>query len=116
LVRLPLTRTPELAAVVTQAGADALTVAAPPRLETHFEAHTVRGRLYGPGCLAGALEAVRLVAALDLGRPIVGVGGIYSVEAAQAMLAAGAAAVQIDAAIWARPQIVEEMRSIIVPG
>jgi dihydroorotate dehydrogenase len=112
LVRLPLTRTLELAAAVAQAGADALTVAAPPRLETHIESQAVRGRLYGPGCLAQALEAVRAVAALNLGRPIVGAGGIYSVESAQAMLEAGAVAVQIDAAIWTRPQIVEDLRAL----
>ena len=112
LVRLPLTHTPELAAAAAQAGADALTVAAPPRIETRVEGETVRGRLYGPGCLAGALEAVRAVAALNLGRPIIGAGGIYSVDDAQAMLAAGAVAVQLDAAIWTRPQIVEELKDL----
>ena len=114
LVRLPLAHnTAELAATAAQAGADALVVAAPPRVETRVERETVRGRLYGPGCLAAALEAVREVAALKLGRPIIGGGGIYSVEAAQAMLEAGAVAVQIDAAIWSRPKIVEEMRGLV---
>ena len=112
LARLPLTRAVELAAVVVQAGADALTVAAPPRHETHIDGQPARGRLYGPGGLAQALAAVRAVAALNLGRPIIGAGGIYSVEAAQAMLAAGAVAVQIDAAIWTRPQIIEDMREL----
>jgi dihydroorotate dehydrogenase (NAD+) catalytic subunit len=112
LVRLPLTRTAELAAAAAQAGADALTVAAPPRIETRIDQQAVRGRLYGPGCLAGALEAVRLVAALNLDKPIVAAGGIYSLESAQAMLAAGAVAVQIDAAIWARPAFVEDMRAL----
>ena len=113
LVRLPLARTAELAAAALQAGADALTVAAPPRVETRVEAQSVRGRLYGPGCLAGALDAVRAVAALNLGRAIVGAGGIYSVADAQAMLEAGAVAVQIDAAIWTRPQIIEEMKGLV---
>ena len=111
LVRLPLAHnTAELAAAATQAGADALVVAAPPRAETRVEGETVRGRLYGPGCLSAALAAVREVAALNLGRPIIGVGGFIRSEAAQAMLEAGAVAVQIDAAIWTRPQIVEDMR------
>jgi dihydroorotate dehydrogenase len=112
LVRLPLTHVVELATAVAQAGADALIVAAPPRLEAHIDGQVVRGRLYGPGCLTQALEAVRAVAALNLGRPIVGAGGIYSLENAQAMLEAGAVAVQIDAAIWTRPQIVEDMRAL----
>ena len=111
LARLPLTHnTAELAVAAAQAGADALVVAAPPRTEARADGETVRGRLYGPGCLTAALAAVREVAALNLGRPIIGVGGIYSVEAAQAMLEAGAVAVQIDAAIWTRPKIIEEMR------
>jgi len=113
LVRLPLAQAADLAGAVSQAGADALTVAAPPRIETHAEGQLVRGRLYGPGRLAEALAAVRAVAALNLGRPIIGAGGIYSVEGAQAMLEAGASAVQLDAAIWTSPQIVEETRGLI---
>ena len=113
LVRLPLTHAADLAAGVAQAGADALVVAAPPRIETVVEGQHAHGRLYGAGCLPDALEAVRAVAALDLGRPIVAAGGIFSVESAQAMLEAGAVAVQLDAAIWTRPQIVEEMRELV---
>lgn len=113
LVRLPLAQAAELAAAVVQAGADALIVGAPPRVETRADGQAVRGRLYGPGCLEDALAAVRAVAALDTGRPVIGAGGLYSVEAAQAMLAAGAVAVQLDAAIWTRPQIVEEMRELV---
>ena len=64
--------------------------------------------------VAGALEAVRAVLAQDLGLPVVGAGGVYSVEAAREMLGAGAAAVQLDAVVWTRPQIVEEMRAVVV--
>ena len=113
LVRLPIARAADLAAAAAQAGADALTIGAPPRLETLIEQQTVRGRLYGPGCLAQALEAVRAVAAQDLGRPIVGAGGIYSVESARAMLEAGASALQVDAVVWTRPEIVEELRDVL---
>jgi dihydroorotate dehydrogenase (NAD+) catalytic subunit len=115
LVRLPMARAAELAGAAAQAGADALTIGAPPRLETVIEQQTVRGRLYGPGCLAQALEAVRAVAAQDLGRPIVGAGGIYSVEAARAMLDAGASALQVDAVVWTRPTIIEELRDVLSP-
>ncbi len=115
LVRLPIGRAADLAAAAVQAGANALVVGAPPRTEAHVDSQNVSGRLYGPGCLEDALAAVRAVAALNTGRPLVGAGGLYSVEAAQAMLAAGAVAVQLDAAIWTRPKIVEDMRAI-VPG
>jgi dihydroorotate dehydrogenase (NAD+) catalytic subunit len=109
LVRVPAAHAPELAQAAAQAGADALVVAAPPRVEAKSDGHAVHGRLYGPGCFAAALNAVRAVAGLDLGLPIVGSGGIYSAENAQAMLAAGAAAVQVDAALWTHPPLVPEL-------
>jgi dihydroorotate dehydrogenase len=34
------------------------------------------------------------------GLPVIGAGGIYTLEQAQAMLAAGALAVQLDGIIW----------------
>ena len=112
LARLPLARAAELAGPAVQAGADALTIGAPPRSAARAGDHDVTGRFYGPGCLAGAVEAVRAVSALGLGVPIVAAGGIYSIEAARALLEAGAAAVQVDAAIWTRPQIMAELQAL----
>jgi dihydroorotate dehydrogenase (NAD+) catalytic subunit len=108
LVRLPVERAAELAAHAALAGADALTLGASPRVSAPSGDRTVTGRLYGPSCLPAAVEAVRAVAALALGLPLVGAGGIYAVEDARSFLEAGAVAVQLDAAIWTRPQIVAE--------
>lgn len=116
IVRLPLARAARLAPAAVEAGANALTVAAPPRGKASAGDHTVAGRLYGPGCFAAALEAFQAVAALDLGLPLIGAGGVYTVENARGLLAAGAAAVQIDAAVWARPNVLEALLAAVAEG
>jgi dihydroorotate dehydrogenase (NAD+) catalytic subunit len=105
LMRLPLARAPQLAEAAARAGADALVIGAPPRLSVESDGRAITGRVYGPAQFETALEAVRAVAALDLGLPLVGAGGIYSIEDARKMLAAGAAAVQLDAVLWRDPGI-----------
>jgi dihydroorotate dehydrogenase (NAD+) catalytic subunit len=112
IVRLPLARAVALAPAAAQAGANALVVAAPPRVSVPHKEYMVTGRHYGPDTFAPALAALSAVVALDLGLPLIGAGGIYSVENARAMLEAGAVAVQIDAAIWKRPDVVKEMNVI----
>jgi dihydroorotate dehydrogenase (NAD+) catalytic subunit len=109
LVRLPVERAAELAASAAQAGADALTIGTSPRVSALSGDRTVTGRMYGPVCQPAALEAVRAVAGLALGLPIVGAGGIYSIEDARLFLESGAVAIQLDAAVWTRPQIVAEL-------
>lgn len=56
------------------------------------------GRLYGPSLFPRTLETV--YSAAKLGFPIIGAGGVWSKENADAMLSAGALAVQVDAAFW----------------
>jgi dihydroorotate dehydrogenase (NAD+) catalytic subunit len=56
------------------------------------------GRLYGPSLFPRALETV--YSAAKLGLPVIGGGGVWSKENADAMLSAGALAVQLDAALW----------------
>ncbi len=109
LVRLPVARAAELAPAAAQAGANALTIAAPPRLTVTVDDHPATGRHYGPGTFVPALAALCAVAALGLGLPLIGAGGVYSVENAQTMLAEGAVAVQVDAAVWRRPEFVAEL-------
>jgi dihydroorotate dehydrogenase (NAD+) catalytic subunit len=116
IVRLPLARAAELAAVVARVGADALTVGAPPRGEAPAPAdlpgtdaaRSVAGRLYGPAHFAASLAAVRAVMEARVGLPVIASGGIYSLEAAREMLAAGAVAVQVDAAAWTQPKRLPE--------
>jgi dihydroorotate dehydrogenase (NAD+) catalytic subunit len=113
LVRLPVARAVELAPAAARAGADALTIAAPPRIEAATGDRRFSGRLYGVSIFAAALEALRGVAALNLGLPLVGAGGVRTAESAQSMLAAGAAAIQIDDLIWTQPQSVAALTAAI---
>jgi dihydroorotate dehydrogenase (NAD+) catalytic subunit len=108
MVRLPVMRSAELCEAAARAGADALTVGAPPRRSAQIGDHTLTGRLYSPESFSAALEALRAVVRRDLGLPVIGAGGIFSTDDAQAMLAAGAAAVQVDAALWRQPRLLAE--------
>ena len=87
-------------------GADALTIAGPPRGAAWHppQSRFVTGDLYGPLVLPQVLHVVGAVR----GRvtvPVVGSGGVSNLDDARALLEAGCAAVQIGAAIWRDPQI-----------
>jgi dihydroorotate dehydrogenase (NAD+) catalytic subunit len=104
IVRLPLSSALALCEAAVEAGADALTVAAPPRgSDWHVPgACFVTGRLYGPFVLPLALRALRQVAKL-VPVPLVGCGGIHDVEDTTAFLQAGATAVQVSGGLWHDP-------------
>jgi len=104
IVRLPLVWADALCEPAVEAGADALTVAAPPRGTGWHEAsgRFVTGRLYGPFVLPLALRALRRVAE-RVAVPLIGCGGIHSVEDAVTFLRAGATAVQVGGALWHDP-------------
>jgi dihydroorotate dehydrogenase len=106
LVKVPLGRVIEMAEVVVSASADVLVVGSPPLGMALIQnsGEMVSGYLYGPVLHSMALREVQLVREwTDL--PIVAVGGIHSLADAQAFLAAGAAAVQIDALLWIEPKL-----------
>ncbi len=73
--------------------------------ESFEEVQRVTGRLYSPENFPTALEAVRQVNTKNLGLPVIGAGGIFSVENVREMLGAGAVAVQLDAVLWNNPEI-----------
>jgi len=56
------------------------------------------GRLYGPSLFPQTLNIVRDAA--QLGIPMIGAGGVWTKENADAILSVGALAVQVDAALW----------------
>ncbi|MDY6876834.1 MAG: hypothetical protein SWK90_11630 [Chloroflexota bacterium] len=104
IVRLPLVWAAMLCEATVEAGADALTVAAPPR-GTIWHApsdHFVTGRLYGPFVLPLALHTLHRVATL-VPVPLVGCGGIHSVADSLALLRAGATAIQVGSVLWRDP-------------
>jgi dihydroorotate dehydrogenase (NAD+) catalytic subunit len=137
IVRLPLTGDcplHSLCEAVVEAGADALTIAAPPRgtarLSTRLSAHAegspesawhepggrfVTGRLYGPLVHPLALRALRRAAEL-VSAPLIGCGGVHSVEDARAFLHAGATAVQVSGALWRDPACLAHIARSLSPA
>ena len=101
---LPVEQVLSLGPRLIQEGAQAISISAPRgALPLLKEAETrgrdlVTGRLYGPSLFPRALETV--YSAAKLGLPIIGAGGVWTKENAEAMLSAGALAVQVDAVLW----------------
>ena len=81
-----------------QDGAQAISISAPRGALTTDHSSMITGRLYGPSLFPQTLE--RVSSAARLGLPIIGAGGVWSKENAEALLSAGALAVQVDAALW----------------
>jgi dihydroorotate dehydrogenase (NAD+) catalytic subunit len=94
---LPVEQVLSLGPRLVQEGAQAISISAP-RGALPASAQLVTGRLYGPGLFPQTLETV--YSAAKLGLPIIGAGGVWSMENAEAMLSAGALAVQVDAVLW----------------
>jgi dihydroorotate dehydrogenase (NAD+) catalytic subunit len=80
-----------------EAGAAAISLA-PPRGALPSGGALVTGRLSGPSLFPRSLDIVR--SAVQLGLPIIGAGGVYSQEDAEAMIGLGALAVQLDSVLW----------------
>lgn len=111
LVRLPSPGLPDIARAVYDSGADGIVVTAPPRgTERHPNSgRFTRGRLYGSLVKPMALRAVGQIARLFDDMPIIGAGGIHNLQDARDYLDAGASAVQLDAAIWTTPSLLESV-------
>ena len=102
---LPVEQVLSLGPRLIQEGAQAISIAAPrgalsltPRPSPRGRGEIITGRLYGPSLFPRALETV--YSAAKLGLPIIGAGGVWTKENTEAMLAAGALAVQVDAVLW----------------
>lgn len=79
-------------------GASAVCLSAPRGALPGAGGRLSSGRLYGPGLLPLVFEALRRLS--GLGIPIIAGCGVYDIAAGQALITAGAWAVQVDAALW----------------
>ena len=102
---LPVEQVLSLGPRLVQEGAQAISIAAPrgalpltPTSSPIGRGELVTGRLYGPSLFPQTLETV--YSAAKLGLPIIGAGGVWTKENAEAMLSSGALAVQVDAVLW----------------
>jgi dihydroorotate dehydrogenase len=95
---LPVEQVLGLGPRLMQESAQAISVAAPRGSQVTSQNSVVSGRLYGPSLFPQSLDVVRN--AEKLGIPIIGSGGVWTKEYADAMLSVGALAVQVDATLW----------------
>jgi dihydroorotate dehydrogenase (NAD+) catalytic subunit len=105
IVNLPVEQVLSFGPRAIQEGAAAVSLAPPrgmfpltPSPSPVGRGESVTGRLTGPALFPQALLTVR--DAVRAGMPVIGAGGVGSKENADAMLAAGALAVQVDASLW----------------
>lgn len=111
LGRLPLSTSDEtLHALVEQGAVDALVLAQPPAGLCYDAASgvTITGQVYGRA-LTPLLAARVADLAGWVGVPLVVCGGIHAPDDALAYLAVGAAALQIDTAVWVDPRLPERI-------
>lgn len=95
---LPVEQVLSLGPRLIQGGAQAISISALRGALPADNSSLITGRLYGPSLFPKSLETV--YSAAKLGFPIIGAGGVWNKENADAMISAGALAVQIDAALW----------------
>jgi dihydroorotate dehydrogenase (NAD+) catalytic subunit len=98
VVQVPLPRALELAEVILENGASALSLGAPRGALPGADGKLVIGRLYGPAIFPQALDAVRELSKMKV--PVIAAGGIQTQAQGEAMLSAGALAVQMDLGLW----------------
>jgi dihydroorotate dehydrogenase (NAD+) catalytic subunit len=110
-VKLPFEHCEELAWGLVNTSISAISLSAPrgalPAITTtpspmmrgeHPVRELITGRIYGPTVFPQALAAVKTLT--GLGIPVIGSGGVYVQSGVDAMLAAGAMAVQLDSVLW----------------
>lgn len=108
LVRLPFPANEDIARAAVDNGADALVAFAPPRGTDRnpLSGKIVPGRVYGPLLKPMVMHAVGRLTRRFPAVQVIASGGIHSVDDARDyILNAGAAAVQLDAAIWVQPSL-----------
>jgi dihydroorotate dehydrogenase len=100
IVSLPVEQVLSLGPRLMQEGAQAISISAPRGALplSPVPSSLTTGKLYGPSLFPRALETV--YSAAKLGLPIIGAGGVWTKENADAMLSVGALAVQVDAVLW----------------
>ncbi|MEI7849107.1 MAG: hypothetical protein WCK35_25130 [Chloroflexota bacterium] len=105
IANLALNQVLSLGPQAVQHGAAALSFAAPRGtlpgqvpLDPDEAWSMISGRLYGPGLYPQSLSLLR--SAVRLGLPVIGGVGVYTQDQADAMLASGALAVQLDVMLW----------------
>lgn len=96
----PLEEVKELAPTLSQAGAAGISLGPPRGVLPLADGKSVSGRLYGPAIFPQVLAVSHSL--VDEGLSVIAAGGIYSTVEIDALLSAGAKAVQLDGILWRR--------------
>ena len=112
LVKMPFEATLDHTHAAAVAGADALVISSSPRGTIYRQEETRAGELFGTGIHALILNKLeRLIPNTQL--PVVAAGSIHSASDAQAYLAAGATAVQLDSILFINPKQAQEIAQLV---
>ncbi len=104
LVKLRAPQAAPQAEAVAAVGADTLVVASPPHAAApSIVGSLVEGPIAGPAAFPFTLRALRAVAELELGIPIVASGGITTEEDVRWCWELGADAIQLRSLLWTSP-------------
>lgn len=111
LIRLPFMEANDIAETCADAGASALIVAAPPRgiARDARSGQLIQGRVYAPLLKTLTLRLVDLLTRRIPDVPIIGAGGIHTLQDARDFMELGARAIQIDSVIWSKPKMLERI-------
>jgi dihydroorotate dehydrogenase len=112
LVKVPFEASVDHVAAAAAAGADGLVISAPPRGMVYWKENGRAGDLYGTSIHPLILNKLeRLITTTPL--PVIAAGGVHTVSDAQAYLAAGAVAVQLDSILFINPKQAQEIAELV---
>jgi dihydroorotate dehydrogenase len=98
IVRLPLEKAGVYAQQLSDYPVSAISLG-PPRGALHdSQGQSVHGRLYGPSIYPQTLASVQET--ISIGVPVIAGGGVFQQAQVEALIEAGAIAVQLDAVLW----------------
>ena len=98
IVRLPMENAVRYGSHAIASGAAVVSLGPPRGAFPARAGNLMSGRIYGPALFPQALAVVKEIS--QAGIPVIGAGGLYSHEQCEAMLTAGALAVQLDSLLW----------------
>ncbi len=98
ILRVNLDVSMDIVHAIIDAGVSTISLGAPRGTSLDIDGNLVTGRLYGPGVFPLALKAVEKFSGFSI--TLIGSGGLYQASQVDAMLKAGASAVQVGAATW----------------
>jgi dihydroorotate dehydrogenase (NAD+) catalytic subunit len=98
IVRLPVEKAGIYAQSLSNSSISAFSLGPPRGALYDSQGQSVRGRLYGPAIFPQTLASIQ--EASSGGVPVIAAGGVYKQLQVEALIEAGAIAVQLDAVLW----------------